>query len=66
MALAYEALFRVPVATLFTGIYTTVAHVVEGNLVALEKDLLSRKSGGHLPLVHTQKLKWLSERTASQ
>ncbi|MGO9010646.1 MAG: helix-turn-helix transcriptional regulator [Bryobacteraceae bacterium] len=66
VALAYEAIFRVPAATLFTEMYATVTHVVEGNLAALEKDLRSRKSGGHLPMAHTQKLKWLSNRKASK
>lgn len=66
IALAYEAIFGVPVAILFTGMYTTVARVVEGNLATLEKDLLSCECARHPPVAHAHKLKWLNDRKASK
>ena len=64
-ALAYEAIFRVPVAALFTGMYDTVARVIEGNLVTLERDILAHGSSGHLPIGHAKKLRWLNDRKAA-
>lgn len=66
IALAYEVIFQVPVAALFTGMRATAALVTEEKVAALEKDLLTRKSAGHLPMVRAQKLKWLRHRKASK
>jgi DNA-binding XRE family transcriptional regulator len=66
VALAYEVAFQLPVAALFTGMYATVKHVIEENLVALEKDLRSRKSVERLTTAHRRKIKWLDERKQSK
>src|SRR6267154_138031 len=42
-ALAYEALFQVPISELFPGFYQTVEHMVEMQLVELES-MLQEKS----------------------
>lgn len=65
MALAYEAIFRVPVSVLFSGMYATVAHVIDGNLASLERTLASRGSTENLPKAHIRKLKWLTNRRIS-
>lgn len=66
IALAYEVIFQVPVAGLFTGIHATIAHVIEENLATLEKELQARKMAGHLPVMRDQTLKWLHHRKTSK
>jgi DNA-binding XRE family transcriptional regulator len=62
VALAYEAVFQVPVAELFTGFQTAVTEAVARNVEELKADLESRNQGGHRAKVTSQKLKWLRER----
>lgn len=65
IALAYEAIYHVPVSVLFSGMYATVAQVIDGSLTSLERTLASRQSAENLPSAHLRKLKWLNDRKKS-
>ena len=61
MALAYEHVFQLPISVLFGGMSITVAHLIESNLAAFEKDLQEQTQGR--PATGTaRKLRWLTER----
>jgi DNA-binding XRE family transcriptional regulator len=60
-ALAYEALFNVPVSTLFIGLYETVEHGIQANLLDFEAQLESLSAAGKAKLV-AHRLMWLSAR----
>jgi DNA-binding XRE family transcriptional regulator len=61
-ALAYEAVFGVPVSAIFTGIHETVAQGIEQNIGAFEKELRDRNSKSRRPNETAQKLEWLTQR----
>lgn len=66
IALAYAVIFQVPVADLFPGLQSTVAHATEKNLAALEKDLQTRALAGRLPVARSQTLQWLHQRQTTR
>ncbi len=61
-ALGYEAVFRVPVAELFPGIYETVSMGIEERLAKAEIDLHQRHAKGRKAHTVAQRLEWLGER----
>jgi len=61
-ALGYEAIFRVPISKLFTGIHMSVNESVEINVAEFEKDLIGRSGKGPVTNIVAQKLKWLKTR----
>jgi transcriptional regulator with XRE-family HTH domain len=66
VALAYEAVFRVPVAILFGAMFGTVSQGVDSNISIFDQDLRARKVARRMHLAHTQKMKWLSNRLAAK
>lgn len=60
-ALAYEIVFQVPVAQLFPGFQSAVAHSVARNLREFKKSLEDGTSR-QLSKASLQKLQWLAER----
>lgn len=62
IALAYEAIYRVPVSTLFLGVYDSVKTTIEKRLAALEKDLQSRSANDANAESIARKLEWIMER----
>ena len=62
MALAYEAIFRVPVSKLFAGVSDTVTREVDGRIDALKASLQERKAQGRYGLLIQRKLAWIQER----
>jgi transcriptional regulator with XRE-family HTH domain len=62
-AIAYELIFRVPVAAIFVGTRDTIALSIEKQLQRLEADLQSRSSKDRNANLIAQKLTWLTERT---
>ena len=62
VALAYEAIFRTPISTLFPGTYLDVKEATERRLAELEKSLHQRsaKDSGAGAVAH--KLTWLKQR----
>jgi hypothetical protein len=62
MALAYEALFRVPVAAIFTGMRSTVARDIEENVATLETRLRGQSGSGRSVRGVAQQLQWLESR----
>lgn len=61
-ALAYEVVFRVRVAELFTGVHGEVTRMMEGNLAAFEEQLQQRSGKGRGANETAQKLTWLKAR----
>jgi DNA-binding XRE family transcriptional regulator len=61
-ALAYEAIFRVPVAELFPGIYQTVEQTIETRLANFERALGQRSAKDGDAKDTAQKLQWLWSR----
>jgi len=62
-ALSYQAVFRIPIAELFPGLYETVAEGIEERLLALEstlQDSAPRRSNAQQ--ITARKLEWLNER----
>jgi len=65
-AIAYEALFRVPISEIFAGLQERIERDIETELQKLEKQLQTGSGKGrHAPLT-ARKLVWLSERHDSQ
>jgi len=62
VALALEALFRVPISQLFRGLGETVEQSVEDRLLSLETELQSRSGKGPQAAITAKKLQWLTER----
>src|SRR5947209_11507605 len=62
MALAYEAVFRIPVSQLFPGFYETVVHGIETRLTEFEQTLQSKSVKGRGMRRTAHKLEWLSAR----
>lgn len=61
-ALAYEAVFRVPVAELFPGAMNAVRLSVEDRIRAFKKELENSALRGRKAIPIAQKLVWTSER----
>jgi DNA-binding XRE family transcriptional regulator len=61
-ALAYEAVFQVPVSAIFAGMNVPVLAVVEKELKTLEERLKAATPKGANARVAAQKLKWLEAR----
>ena len=62
-ALAYEAIFRVPIGDLYSGLRELVASGVEDRISELE-DVLKRasKQDHHASVLSGRKLEWINER----
>lgn len=61
-ALAYEVLFRAPVAGLFAGLQATVEQTIEAELAKLEGQLQNESGKGPQAALTARKLEWLTER----
>lgn len=62
MALAYEAVFQVPVSELFPGFYQTVEHMAETRLAELESALQEKSARDRDAKATARKLQWMWER----
>src|ERR1035441_6564023 len=62
IALAYEVIFRAPVATLFLGTRDAVKATIEKRLAGVEKDLQSRSAKEPDAGSIARRLEWLTER----
>jgi DNA-binding XRE family transcriptional regulator len=62
IALGYQAVFRVPVAELFPGIYETVNMGIEERLAAIESDLQQSTIKGRRAQAIARRLEWFYER----
>lgn len=61
-ALAYEAIFGIPVAELFAGIRQTAERTIQRRLTNLEKTFQSVTAKGSKGCITAQKLRWLEGR----
>lgn len=61
-ALSYEAVFSVPVATLFPGIYDTILANVEEHLIELEEKLQNTALKGRPAQKVAHILEWIHQR----
>lgn len=62
VALSYQAVFRVPIAELFPGLYETIQAGVEDRLSEMERRLQESTAKGRRAHVVARKLEWLWER----
>jgi len=62
IALAYQALFRVPVSELFPGKYEAVKQDVEARLAKMAENLHNRTAKGREASMIARKLEWIWER----
>jgi hypothetical protein len=62
IALAYEAIFRVPVSELFPELYRTIEPSVEARLAAMEAALRQKSAKGRGSRAVAQKLEWVWSR----
>lgn len=62
IALAYEAIFKVPVAELFAGVRDSVNREISGRIDKLSADLQEKSNQKGNRLLTATKLSWLSER----
>src|SRR5947209_13674153 len=62
IALAYEAIFRVPVSTLFPGIYEAVEQGIEMRLAILETMLQEKSAHDRDASTTARKLEWILAR----
>jgi DNA-binding XRE family transcriptional regulator len=62
-ALAYETIFRVPVAEIFPELHAEIMQRTEGQLVTFKEDLQKRSGRGRGANETAQKLIWLSQRS---
>src|SRR5215467_5908686 len=58
IALAYEAIFRVPISQLFPELYRAIEASVEARLATMETDLRRKGGKGRHARVIAQKLEW--------
>jgi transcriptional regulator with XRE-family HTH domain len=65
-ALAYELIFRAPVAGIFTGIRDAIVRDVEEKLKEMGLTLENRNAGDRNANLTAQKLAWLTERQRAQ
>jgi transcriptional regulator with XRE-family HTH domain len=61
VALSYEAIFRVPVAEMFPGLYETIKLNVEERLSQMEKKLQDSSVKGRAAQAIAHKIEWLWE-----
>ena len=61
IALAYEVVFRIPAAELFTGFHSAVTETVTRNLARMKADV-ERQSKRQPSKATLQKLQWLTQR----
>lgn len=61
-ALGYEAVFHVPIAELFPGLYLTVESGIEERLTRMESELEQRTDKGRNAAIIARKLEFLWER----
>jgi len=61
-AIAYEAIFRIPVTAIFIGMHGSVRQEIERKLKELEAELGSRSAKDRDANLIAQKLVWLNER----
>jgi hypothetical protein len=64
-ALAYQAIFRIPVAELFPGLYETIAQGIEEKLLALEGTLENSSARRSKANITAIKLIWLNSRKSA-
>ena len=64
IALGYQAVFRVPVAELFPGVYETVELGIEKRLAAIEIDLQESTVKGRRAHTVARRLEWFYERNS--
>jgi DNA-binding XRE family transcriptional regulator len=64
-ALSYQAIFRIPITELFSGLYETIEQGIEERLSALEQSLENSSARGRKANVIAIKLVWLNERKGS-
>ena len=64
-ALAYQAIFRIPITDLFPGLYETVAQGIEERLLAVEDSLQNSSPRSRQAHITATKLVWLNERKNS-
>jgi len=64
-ALAYQAIFRIPITELFPGLYDTIAQGIEERLSAIEQTLENSSARGSKANIIAMKLVWLNERKDS-
>jgi hypothetical protein len=62
VALAYEALYRVPVAQIFPGVYESRKQEVEARLAKLVEALHQCTAKGRAGTMIARKLEWMWER----
>ena len=62
IALAYEAIFKVPVAGIFAGMHQGIQYDIETRLRELELELHGRSARDRDANLTAQKLIWLNER----
>jgi transcriptional regulator with XRE-family HTH domain len=62
IALAYEAIFRVPISELFPDLYRRTETSVEARLAMMEADLREKSAKGRKARAIAQKLEWTSAR----
>lgn len=63
-AIAYEAVFHVPVSELFPGLQSAVEQAVNSRLAELESELQTENTKAKRSRLVAQKLAWLDERRA--
>jgi transcriptional regulator with XRE-family HTH domain len=61
-ALAYQAVFQVPIAELFPGLYRSIEREIETRLVAFELSLQEKDAKDSDGNATAHKLEWCSER----
>jgi hypothetical protein len=62
IVLAYEAIYRAPVSTLFLGMHDAVKTTIEKRLAAIEEDLQGRSAKDSDAVSIARRLEWLMER----
>jgi len=62
IAFGYEAVFHVPVAELFPGVYESVKLGIEDRLAKIEADLHASDAKGRKAQPVARRLEWLGER----
>ena len=65
VALAYEAVFHVPVSAIFTGFRASVEQMVEDNMSAFEEELRSTAEKDPQSQATAHKLEWITKRKTS-
>ena len=66
VAIAYEIIYRTPVAELFAGLRDAIADQIEARLAVMEEDFGQRSARGRQANATAKKLMWLAERKCSE